>query len=370
MAKDKCTVAVVGGAGTWGRFYTQAYAADPNCEIIALVDKAKDRREQFARHYGIERTCDSIEDLLATEVPDIVSAILPVAYIHDTVIACAEAGVKAVFCEKPLDYQLSRADETVRICREHGTAFGCGTAHWGDPFLEETVDWLREGHIGKLTAAAIPGGLPTEVSGGGCHTLVRMLFVTGMDVEWVEGSIHPPESTYANPEATKETEIDCPAWGRVGLSGGIVCDILDPKIELPATCAMSVTGENGQVSINTNSHPVFVQGTGSAASPLAPDFLQGEQSAGAHHMMAGATARMIKAVAENQTEVPCSGADYLQALEIAIALTLSAHSDGQRITLPLQDRSHKIYPHPYRLYGGDLAGWETIGYKGPPDLPA
>ena len=369
MEPDKCTVAVVGGAGTWGRFYTQAYAANPACEIIALVDKAKDRREQFASHYGINRTYDSIEELLATDTPDIVSAILPVAYTHDTVIACAQAGVKAVSCEKPLDYQLSRADETVRICRKRGTAFGCGTAHWGDPFLEETVNWLRAGHIGKLTTAAIPGGLPTEVSGGGCHPLVRMLYVTGMDVEWVEGSIHPPEPTYANPEAKKETEIDRPAWGCVGLSGGIVCDILDPKIELPATCDMSVTGENGQVWI-TRTQPVFVQGTGPTASPLFPDFIQGNQSAGAVHMMSGATARMITAVADNRTEVPCSGADYLHALEIAIALTLSAHNGGQRVTLPLEDRSHKIYPHPYRLYGGDLAGWETIGYKGPPDLPA
>jgi predicted dehydrogenase len=368
MATDKIRVAIVGGAGTWGRYYTQAYAANPACELIALVDKAKDRRDQFAEHYGIARTCDSIEELLATDVPDVVSAILPVAFTHDIVIACAEAGVKAVSCEKPLDYQLSRADETVRICRERGTAFGCGTAHWDDPFLEETIDWIRQGHIGKLAAAAMPGGLPTEVSGGGCHPLVRMLYVTGMDVEWVEGAVHAPEPTYANPEAEKETEIDRPAWGRLGLSGGIICDILDPKLDLPATCDMSVTGEEGQVFI-TRSQPIFIQGTGPAASPVIPEFLQGDQSAGAVHMMHYATARMIEAVANNRTEVPCSGADYLQVLEIAIALTLSAHNNGERITLPLEDRSHKIYPHPYRLYGGDLAGWETIGYKGPPDLP-
>lgn len=231
MAGHRYTVAVVGGAGTWGRYYTRAYASHPECEIIALVDRARERRQAFAEHHGIERTYDSIEDLLATEIPDIVSASIPVAFIHDTVVACAEAGVKAVSCEKPFDYQLSRADETVRVCRERGTALGCGTAHWGDPFLAETVAWLREGQIGELTSVAIPGGLPIEASGGGCHSLALMRHVTGRDVEWVEGFTHPPEPTYAADEAEKETEIDCPAYGRLGLSGGIVCEIADPHRE-------------------------------------------------------------------------------------------------------------------------------------------
>ena len=39
---------------------------------------------------------------------------------------------------------------------------------------------------------------------------------------------------------------------------------------------------------------------------------------------------------------------------IAIALNLSARSDHQRIELPLEDRSVRIFPHPYRLRG---AGW-------------
>ena len=52
----------------------------------------------------------------------------------------------------------------VRICRERGTAFGCGTGYWDAPHLLETADWIRAGNIGQLTGAAIPGGLPTEVS--------------------------------------------------------------------------------------------------------------------------------------------------------------------------------------------------------------
>ena len=62
-----------------------------------------------------------------------------------------------------------------------------------------------------------------------------------------------------------------------------------------------------------------------------------------------------------------SGHGYRQALEIAIALKQSAENRYQRIVLPLEDRSLRIVPHPYRLLGGDVAGWESIGYMGPPN---
>ena len=59
---------------------------------------------------------------------------------------------------------------------------------------------------------------------------------------------------------------------------------------------------------------------------------------------------------------------YRQALEIAIALKLSAQRDHQRVHLPLADRSHQIYPHPYRLIGGDATGWKVMGRTGPPKI--
>ena len=110
----------------------------------------------FADRYGVETVFDTVDQLFAKEVPDIVSIILPVGHNPETVIACAEAGVKAVSCEKPIAVELSQADEMVRVCRERGTAFGCGTGYWDAPYLQEIADWIRAGNIGQLTGAAIP----------------------------------------------------------------------------------------------------------------------------------------------------------------------------------------------------------------------
>ena len=74
----------------------------------------------FAAPYTIPTVYSSVEAKLANEVPDVVSVILPVAQIHDVAIACAEAGFKVVSCEKPIDYELARADETVPVYSERG----------------------------------------------------------------------------------------------------------------------------------------------------------------------------------------------------------------------------------------------------------
>ena len=346
----------------WGRLYLHTCAEHPDCDVI-LVDTARERRQAFAEHYGIETVYDTVEDLLKEEVPDIVSAILPVGQAPAAVIACAEAGVSAVSCEKPIAVELAQADEMVRACRTRGTAFGCGTAYWEMPLLMETAGWIREGHIGKLTGAAIPGGLPREMSGAGCVQLTMMRALTGMEVEWVEGWTLPRDERYPTAEVD-DLEADCPAYGRLGLSGGIVCEVSEPRSEKEVPCRVSATGENGRAWI-THPEPVLIEGTGPESAPVRPAFLDEPRP---RRSMKPVIERLMRAVDTGASEVPCSGHDYRQALEIAIALKLSAEHGHERVQLPLEDRSHRIYPHPYRMYGGDVVRWESVGYEGPPQV--
>ncbi len=250
MTPKKYRVAVVGGAGTWGRRYLHAYANHPDCETVALVDRARDRRQTLSDHYGIETVYDTLDELLAATSPDIVSAVIPVSGNPEAVIACAEAGVKVVSCEKPISATLHQADEMVRICRERGTVFGCGSVYSGIPYLTDTLDWIRAGHLGRLTGATIPGGLPHEVSGGACVQLTLLRLLTGMDVDWVEGWILPPEPGYDVPPGFPSTEADCPAYGVLGMSGGIICEVLRPGSVAEPSGLVVVTGEEGEVRIH------------------------------------------------------------------------------------------------------------------------
>lgn len=361
--EKKYRVAVVGGAGTWGRHYLRTFAAHPQCEIIALVDRAKDRRQAFADRYGIKTIFDEVEELLTREVPDIVSIILPVSANPGAVMACARAGVKTISCEKPIALSLAEADAMVDCCRQHGAALACGTAHWEVHTLLDTAAWVGAGNIGPLKAASIPGGLPNEVSGAGCVQLTMLRALTGREVEWVEGWTLPPAPGWQVPPGADEGDIDCPAYGRLGLSGGMVCEIAQPNPDL--LCRVWVEGETGQVWL-TPPRPVLIQGRGPNSSPVYPDFLFAPEPP---DFFLPVIERLLRAC-DQGGEAQCSGHDYRQALEIAIALKRSVREGHRRVDLPLEDRSQLIYPHPYRLRGGDVAGWQSIGYGGPPQVDA
>ncbi|MEE2658903.1 MAG: Gfo/Idh/MocA family oxidoreductase [Candidatus Latescibacterota bacterium] len=358
-------VAVIGGCGTWGRYYLHSNAAHPRCEIIGLVDRARDRRQAFAERYGIEHQYDEVDELLEEAVPDIASAIVPVGVNHSVVTTLAQAGVKALSCEKPIAPSLAEADAMVDVCRELGIPFGCGTAYWEVPHELDTVRWIRECNIGPLIGAAIPGGLPVEVSGGGCVQLTMLRLLTDMEVEWVEGYSFPSVDNYNHPDAACDAEADSPAYGHLGLSGGIVCDIPAPTKRRVA-CRVSVQGEGGSVYL-TPPRSVHIVGRGAAATPVFPDFRNGKSPGFDRHYFRSAIDQLINAI-EGSDQRLCSGFDYRQALEIAIALKLSATRGHERIHLPLEDRSLRILPHPYRLDGGDVAGWQSIGYSGPPEV--
>ncbi len=361
MTNGKYQVAVVGAAGTWGRFYTRAYAENPDCEIVGLVDRARERRDQIAARYGVRKVYDELDDLLAAGVPDIVSIVVPVSQNYPCISACAAAGVRVVSCEKPISHELHEADEIIRICRERSTLLGCSQAGWATPHMPEVVEWVRQGNIGRLTGAAIPGGLPTEVSGGGCVQIASLRILTGMDVEWVEGYTLPAEPGYVA-EGTLAEESDLPAYGRLGLSGGIVCEVVEPEPGGRVATFVSAEGEEGQVFL-ARPQPVLIQGQGAAASPVHPDFLDQPVP----NSFAYTIERLIRAH-RTGAEPFSSGDDFRHSLEVAMALVRSACSGHQRIALPFADRSHKLYPHPYRLRGGDLAGWRSIGYDGPPAM--
>lgn len=365
-------VAVVGAAGSWGRHYLHAYEAHPRCDVVAIVDRAGDRAQSFADHYGVPAVFSDIGELLDREVPDVVSVVLPVSISHEVVTACAEAGVRAISCEKPIAVRLEEADRMVDTCRRHGAALGCGTAHWEARGLIQVAEWIRAGSIGTLTGAAIPPGLAREVAGAGCVQLTQLRLISGMEVEWVEGQALPPADWNegwdlpgggtAADMVDDHTRLDRPAYGRLGLSGGIVCEIPKPTGGRPGM--VSLTGDSGQVWVS-NPECVLVQGSGPTSTPVRPDFLDQPQP---ENWFTPVVERLFAAI-DTGLEAQCSGHDYRQSLEIAVALILSAERGGERVDLPLADRHHGVLPRPYRLRGGDAVGWERLGHGDGPTIP-
>lgn len=360
MASDKLRVAVVGGCGDWGRRYTWAYANHPEAELVALVDTARDRRQVFAERYGIPQQFDSVDELLASEVPDVVANILPVSAAPDAVIACAEAGVKAVSCEKPMAARLSDADRMVDTCRERNISFACGTALWEVHHLQQIGAWVQAGNIGRITSAATDGFLAQgdQVSGLGCVILNFLRFATGDEAEWVEG--------WTIPEEAAQADEDCAAYGRIGMSGGYV---YEARQEVPEAGAhkLALFGDKGALWMTGGAGTVLIQGTGTDARPVTPAFMDGDIGETTPGGSALPVVDSLLRSARVSGDAECSGHDYRQVLEIAAAMKVSAREGNRRVELPLEDRSVQVLPIPYRWHGGDVTGWDVIGREGTPE---
>ena len=61
MSEKKYRVAVVGGAGMWGRYYLQTFAQHDDCSVV-LVDRSEERAREFAEHSGVTEIIDSLDE--------------------------------------------------------------------------------------------------------------------------------------------------------------------------------------------------------------------------------------------------------------------------------------------------------------------
>ena len=184
MAKYR--VGIIGG-GRKGSQHARAYVLNPLTDVVAIADTDPENLELFCGHFNVPGYND-YKDMLEKEQIDIAAPILPVTPNPDVVVGCAEAGVKAILCEKPLAATLEDADRMVEACRSRGIKFGAGDMDRNLPAYWKAKEIIDSGELGEVQSITFSGGSGTELSGGGCQQLSLMrLFADDADVAWVIG---------------------------------------------------------------------------------------------------------------------------------------------------------------------------------------
>ena len=131
-------------------FHARGYTASADTTIVALADINLENARAFQAEHGGEHIYVDYQEMLAREHLDIVS-ICTWPYHHaPMVIAAAEAGVKAIHCEKPMAPSYAEALRMVDTCRVHGTQLTFNhQRRFGAPF-RAARDLLKSGSIGQL----------------------------------------------------------------------------------------------------------------------------------------------------------------------------------------------------------------------------
>ena len=140
------------GASGFGmaNFHAHGYTTSPDATIVALADINLDNVRAFQAAHGGERIYTDYHEMLAREQLDIVS-ICTWPHLHaPMVIAAAEAGVKAIHCEKPMAPSYAEALLMVALCQAHGTQLTFNHQRRFGAHFRMARDLLRSGSIGQL----------------------------------------------------------------------------------------------------------------------------------------------------------------------------------------------------------------------------
>ncbi|MGC9319640.1 MAG: Gfo/Idh/MocA family protein [Armatimonadota bacterium] len=141
-----------GSLSGYGMAYTHAHAYQQldDVELVAAADVVEENVAAFAEEHGIEETFSDYETMLTEVQPEAVS-ICTWPHLHEQmVVDCARAGVKLIYCEKPMADTIGGSRRMVEVCDEEGTALNFNhQRRYGKPF-QLAKEMLDEGEIGEL----------------------------------------------------------------------------------------------------------------------------------------------------------------------------------------------------------------------------
>lgn len=178
---DRLVAAVVGCGNIGCRYdlerspeerpYSHAggYAAHPGFVLAAACDPDPGRRADASARWPGLRTFSGYEEMLDVVRPDVVSIATPSSMRLEAVNAAIAAGVRIVFCEKPLAVDAEEARAMVDTCRVRGVLLAVNFSRRWEPACADAARLLSQGAIGPVQR--IVGTYVRGLANNGSHLI-------------------------------------------------------------------------------------------------------------------------------------------------------------------------------------------------------
>ena len=325
----------MGGFPYWVGPYAHAagYAACDETEIVAGVDRNEDKRQAFAERYGVPlaQMFADYREMLEAIRPDIVSVTTHTPGHCELSCAAAEAGVRGIFCEKPLAGSMAEADLMVETARRHNVKTVVGTLRRWSPFWRKVREIVHSGEIGELREIVLlTGGSLLHTNS---HFLDVARWIAGSEVAWAMGTLVGDLSA----DADKATASDHGGRGYMQFRNGVHLVLGGPALyyALDFVCSggMVRTANNGRDCWMWVPDPDVGRGFHKEVPFEKPE--QASQTVGAIRDLIGAI--------ESGGETSCTFEDARAALEMALAMHISHRRGNVRVDLPLAGEDREFY---------------------------
>ncbi|MCP4135049.1 MAG: inositol 2-dehydrogenase [bacterium] len=212
----KTTVGII-GVGRIGKLHTESITGNiPDVRVKTVADKfMNDDTKAWALSKGINNTSSDYRDILDDPEIDAVLICSSTDTHAQFIKEAAQAG-KHIFCEKPVDSDINRIKETLKIVEEAGVKFQIGFNRRFDHNFKAIKKAVTDGKIGEPHIIKItsrdpepPNPAYIHLSGGmfmdmTIHDFDMARFLSGSEVEeiFVQGAV------LVDPEIGKQGDID------------------------------------------------------------------------------------------------------------------------------------------------------------------
>ena len=207
------------GAGRIGRIHAANLAALPGVKLKYVCDPMIAAASELAQLHGAE--VSSI-DAVFNDATVAAVAIASSTDTHSDLITRAAQAGKHIFCEKPVDLSVPRAEACAAAVKAAGVACMIGFQRRFDPTFNEARDRMDQGEIGNpemlIITSRDPGAPPAEylkASGGIFRDMLIhdfdvfrwILCADGDEAEWLSAT----GSVLTDPAIANVGDFDCTA---------------------------------------------------------------------------------------------------------------------------------------------------------------
>lgn len=319
------------GAGRIGKVHAGAIGANPAARLVAVADPVRAAADAIARAWGPE--VRSIEAIEAASDIDAVVVCTPTDTHADLIERFARAG-KAVFCEKPVDLDVSRVVACLKVVEETKAKLMVGFNRRFDPHFRAVHAAIEEGRLGTVEMVNIvsrdPGAPPLDYiarSGG----IFRDMTIHDFDMaRWLLGeepvAVSAQAAVLTDPAIGKAGDFDSANVLLETASGRQAAISNSRRATYGYDQRIEVLGSKGMVAAE-NQRAVSIEianGDGFTRPPLLDFFMTRYTAA-----YAAEIAAFIAGLHEGTPLTP-SGEDGLAALRLADAAVRSV-AEGRKV---------------------------------------
>ena len=325
--------------------HAAAYQLVPETEVVAICELRTELFDTFRSTWDDiwpnVRAYTDYREMLAQENLDLLS-VATSDHVHaNMVVDAAAAGVRGIFCEKPIATTLADADRMIAACEQHGVALSIDHTRRFKGLWHEVRDLVRSERLGRLRSITMTMAYPRAMLfRNATHTIDMLGFLSGSEPEWVVAELDDGFEDYGPVYAGDgghDPRTDPGGYALLRFRSGVRAQIIMPQTKVGTISGFELICDRGRIHVGDHGAEVWEPSADESAAyqrmlPTAPYNFDGQRS-GIEELVQHVAAR--DAGREPPAPLVSPGSAGRQTLEIILGTLRSHHAGNAKIEFPL-----------------------------------